>query len=115
QRDLAARDGNEANATLLLPKLSPALATRPVSLLLMKDVVSFRDQLAASGIKKATVTRYMNSFLAALHVAARLDKRITNTNEWKLSPLANDTEARNVILADDQVRTVVAAAYEMDY
>jgi integrase len=115
QRDLAARDGNEANATLLLPKLSPALALRPVSLLTTKDVLGFRDGLVATGIKKATVTRYMNSFFAALHLAARLDKRITNASAWTLSPLPNDTEARNVILADEQVRDVVAAAYEMQY
>jgi integrase len=115
RRDLAARDGNEANATLLLPKLSPALASKPVSLLTTKDVLGFRDQLVASGIKKATVTRYMNAFLAALRLAARLDKRITNAGEWKLETLPNDTEARNVILPADKVRAVVNAAYEREH
>jgi integrase len=115
QSDLAARDGNEANATLLLPKISPTLASRPVSLVTTKDMLGFRNALMASGIKKATVTRYMNAFLAALRLAARRDKRITNKDDWKLETLPNDTEARNVILANEQVRAVVAAAYDMDH
>ena len=115
QRDLKARGGNETNATLILPKVRPALAAKPVSALTARDVLGFRDSLVASGIKKSAVNRYMTSFRAALHLAARLDRRrITNGAEWKLEPLPDDGTARNVILSDDEVRAIVVAAYELD-
>jgi integrase len=114
QRDLAARDGNEVNATGLIGKLTPALATRPVSLLSTKDVIGFRDRLVDTGIKRATVNRYMTNFLAALRLAARLDRRITNKDDWQIGTLPSDSVARNIILSDGEVRRVVAAAYEFD-
>jgi integrase len=114
RRDLAARGGNEVNATGLLAKLTPSLASRPVTLVSTKDALGFRDGLVATGIKKVTVNRYLTSFLAALRLAARLDKRITNQGDWKLETLPSDSEARNVILSDVEVRAVVAAACELD-
>jgi integrase len=111
--NLAGRDGDECNATLLLPKLSPALSGKPVSMVTQRDVLAFREKLLAGGVKRTTATRSMSAFLAALRLAARLDRRITNAAEWKLEPLSNDGEARNVILSVDQVRAVVAAAYKV--
>jgi integrase len=115
RRDLVARDGNEANATVLLNHISPGLAARPVSMLTPKEIRAFRDGLIATGITKATVNRYMKALVACLNLAARLDDRITNMKAWKLSALPDATEARNVILIDDQVRTVVAGAYEIEH
>jgi hypothetical protein len=57
----------------------------------------------------------MKALVACLNLAARLDDRITNTKAWKLSALPDATEARNVILTDDQVRSVVAGAYGIEH
>lgn len=112
--DLVARGKNEWNATGLLPKLSPALADKAVALLIKKNVLGFRDSLVASGIKSATVNRYMTQFIAVLNHAAELDDRITNTKAWKLAILPAARNARRVILADDKVRAIVAAGYALD-
>jgi integrase len=111
--DLAARGGNEVNATGLINKLTPALASRPVSMVGAKDVKAFRDSLVATGVKRVTVNRYVTSFTAALRLAARLDKRITNKDDWQMEMLPSDSEARNVILSEQQVRNVVSEAYKL--
>jgi hypothetical protein len=113
--DLVARDGNEANATVLLGHISPGFTARPVSLLTPKEIRAFRDGLIATALAKSTVNRYMKALVACLNLAARLDDRITNTKAWKLSALPDATEARNVILDDDQLRTVVPAAYDVEH
>jgi integrase len=113
--DLVARDGNEANATVVLNHISPGLAARPVSMLTLKEIRAFRDGLIATGITKASVNRYIKSLVACLNLAARLDDRVTNMKAWKISALPDATEDRNVILTDDQVRTVIPAAYEAEH
>jgi integrase len=112
QRDLKARGGAEKNATGLLPKLSAALASKPVSMLSKKDVIGFRDGLVAGGMKASTVNRTMNQLIAAMNLAADRDERIVNTKAWKLQILPAARNARRVILPDDKVRAIVAAAYE---
>jgi integrase len=114
QRDLKARGGAEKNATGLLPKLSPALASKPASLLTKKDVMGFRDGLVASGIKASTVNRTMNAFIAALNLAADRDDRIVNMKAWQIQVLPAARNARRVILPDDKVRAIVAAGYQQD-
>lgn len=112
--ELKAQGGRETNATLLIGKLSPSLASRPVGMVSTRDVLGFRNALIATGIKNTTTTRYLNSFLAALRFAAQVDKRITNANDWKLESLQDDGEARNVILNAGETAAVVDAAYAYD-
>jgi integrase len=114
RRDLAARGGNEWNANGLLPKISPGLGDKAVSLLTKKDVLGFRDALVASGIVAATVNRYMTQFVAALNHAAEMDDRITNTKAWKLAILPAARNARRVILPVEKARAIVAAGYALD-
>ena len=53
---------------------------------------------------------------AALTLAAKRDKRITNRHVWEddLEALPNATMARNVVLADDVVGKLVTTAYARD-
>jgi hypothetical protein len=54
---------------------------------------------------------------AALTLAARADKRITNSTEWRngLTKLPDQNNARNVILGDDVVQAVIRTAFDVDY
>ena len=53
---------------------------------------------------------------AALEQAAQHDRRIQNRDAWEigLAGLPNAQAVRNVILPDDKVREIVAAAYGLD-
>jgi integrase len=113
QRHLEGRGQPGAQVAIVIKRLTPALAAKPVSMLTDREMLAFRDGLLAGGIKRNTTTRYWATFCAAMNRAAKLDKRITNT-PWKLEALPTDTEARNVILPDDKVRAIVAAGYRLD-
>jgi integrase len=115
KQDLIARDGNPWNATQVLAELTPALAARPVSTLSQKEIRAYRDGLIAKGLTRASVNRYMKSIVAGLNLAARLDARVANANAWKIPALPDSNKARNVILADAQLRNVVVAAYGISH
>jgi integrase len=118
ERDLIARDGSVANAGRIRKHLTPTLASKPVGLLRAVELAAWRDGLIADGMKSATVVRLSKATKAALNLAARRDRRITNRNEWRdgLSGIAENYASRNLQrLDDDQVRAVVAAAYEVDH
>jgi integrase len=114
ERDLRARGGLAGNASRLRHHLPPALASKPVAMLTSRELVRWRDSL--DGLKPATVNRTTRILKAACNLAAKHDPRITNTNAWKhgLASLRDSHRARNVILADAAVRTLIAAAYEID-
>jgi integrase len=117
ERDLIARNGSVANAGRIRKHLTPTLATKPVGLLTARELAGWRDSLIADGMKSATVVRLCKATKAALNLAARRDRRITNRNEWRdgLSGIAEHYASRNLQrLTDDQVRAVVAAAYDID-
>ena len=52
----------------------------------------------------------------ALEQAAQHDKRIQNRDAWEigLAALPNAQAVRNVILPDDKVRELIAAAYDLE-
>jgi hypothetical protein len=117
ERDLIARNGSVANAGRIRKHLSATLAAKPVGLLTARELAAWRDGLIADGMKSATVVRLCKATKAALNLAARRDRRITNRNEWRdgLSGVAEDYTSRNVQRLDDaKVRAVVAAAYGID-
>lgn len=113
QRHLEGRGQPGAQVGIIINRLSPALAAKPVSMLTDREALAFRDGLLAGGIKRNTTTRYWATFGAAMNRAAKLDKRIRNS-PWKLEALPSDTEARNIILPDDKVRAICAAGYRLD-
>src|SRR5262249_43598611 len=113
--NLKARGGHVANARWIRYHLPPTLAAKPVSLLTSRELQHLRDGLVGK-IKNASINRVMKGLKAALTLAAKHDPRITNANAWKvgLEALPDAHTARNVILTDDEVRALVAAAYVED-
>jgi integrase len=111
--DLNARGGREYNASLARLHVPPALLGKPVGLLTIRDLRSFRDGLL-KGRTTGTVNRVISVLRAALELAAATDSRITNTAAFKvgLKKLPDAAKARNVVLTDAQVRHLVALAYD---
>jgi hypothetical protein len=114
ERDLRARGGLTGNVSRVRHHLPPSLATKPVAMLTSRELQHWRDGL---DMKPATINRTTRQLKAALNLAQRLDPtRITNTHAWKigLASLRDTHRARNAILTDEQVRAVIAAAYDID-
>jgi integrase len=112
--DLRSRDGLAGNVSRVRHHLTPTLASKPVSLLTATELRHWRDGLE---LKPATVNRTTRQLKAALNLAQRLDPtRITNAHAWKvgLASLRDTHRPRNAILTDEQVRALIAAAYEID-
>lgn len=116
ERHLARHGGHPGNVSRLRYHTSPALTAKPVALLTERDLEGWRDKMLAAGCAPASVVRNAKSFKAALNLAARRDKRITNLSAWRdgLGKLVDSYNARNAGLPDDQVRAIVGAAYQID-
>jgi integrase len=113
--DLKARGAQEANALRVHHHLPPTLASKATGLLTSRELQRFRDSLVGE-IKPASINRMLKGLKAALNLAAQHDPRITNTSAWRvgLAGLPDAHEARNVVLADEQARGLIAAAYAED-
>jgi integrase len=117
QHDLIARGGSVANAGRIRKHLTSTLAAKPVGLLTARELAHWRDSLITDGMKPATMVRLCKATKAALSLAARRDHRILNRNAWRdgLSGIAENSGTRNLQRLDDnQVRAIVAAAYDID-
>jgi integrase len=116
ERDLEARGGDAYNARRARIHAG-TLLDKPVALLSTLDVVRWREGLIAKQLAADTINRVRNTLRAALTLAAKRDPRIVNERVWQrdLEALPNATEHRNVILADDVVAKLIAAAYGRDY
>jgi integrase len=112
--DLQARGGRPYNARLARIHLPPSLLQKPVGLLTVGELKNWRDGLL-TGRTKATVNRVVAVLSAALELAAATDPRIT-ARPWKtgLKKLAgaNEHNARNVVLPEEQVSALVRLAYK---
>jgi integrase len=113
--DLKARGASIYNARMPRRHLTPALLSKPVQLLGAAELKRWRDSLLGK-MERASINRVLKCVRAALALAEAHDPRIKNAAERKigLGGLPDAARARNVILADDQVRAIVAAAYERD-
>ena len=80
----------------------------------VRELRHWRDALIKKGLSPATVKRTGKAFKAALNLLADQDPRITNRSAWQvgLASLPDAEESRNVILPDDVVLRIIAAAYE---
>jgi hypothetical protein len=117
ERDLIARGQLSANARMVRFHLTTALGNTPLAILTARDLVFWRDGLLANGMRPATLVRISKSLKAALNLSARHDSNITNTSAWRngLSGISEDFVSRNIqVLSDDQVRSIIVAAYEVD-
>jgi integrase len=116
EQDLLTRGGNKANARRAKAILSPILLSKPVALLTVRELKHLRDARVAKGGKPASINRGCRALKAALNLAAAHDSRISNQSAWRigLAALPDGYYARNVILTDDEVRALIAAAYAED-
>jgi integrase len=116
RRDLEARNANPYNAESPRVHLTGVLLAKPVQLLNAHELKKWRDGLLTK-VAAATVNRICRCLFAALELARHHDERIQNRRAWEvgLAGLPDAQEARNVIISDDKVRELIAAAYRLDY
>ena len=114
--DLEARGANPYNAEWPRLHLTSILLSKPVALLTATELKKWRDGLLGT-MAPSTINRLCRCLGAALEQAAQHDKRIQNRDAWEtgLAGLPNAQEVRNVIISDDKVRELIAAAYRLDH
>jgi integrase len=111
EQDLRTRGGDPGNVTRVRSHLAADMLQRTVSSLTASELKHWRDRLAKN-LAPSTVNRTTTCLKAALNLAADNDDRIAR-RPWETGLLAlrDADRSRNVVLNDDQVRRVVAAAY----
>jgi integrase len=116
KRDLEARNANPYNAESPRVHLTSVLLAKPVQLLNAHELKKWRDGLLTK-VAPATVNRVCRCLFAALELARRHDERIQNRHAWEvgLNALPDAQEARNVVIPDDKVLELIAAAYRLDH
>lgn len=114
--DLKARGGAVSNVGMPRKHLSTVLMSKPVMLISANEWKLWRDSLIGGGLQPSSINRLLKSLRAALALAARLDPRIQNAEARRigLQALPDADRDRNVILADDKISELVAAAYAND-
>ena len=115
---LRAHGGDPKNASRVRGHLTPALASKTVSLLAAKELTAWRSGLIAKGLSPAAADRVARAFKASLALAARHDARVANSHARREGlrrlPSHETHNPRNIILPDATVRAIVAAAYAHD-
>jgi integrase len=116
RRDLEARSANPYNAEHPRLHLTSVLLSKPVALLTATELKKWRDGLLGK-MAPSTINRTCRCLCAALALAAQHDERIRNRDAWEvgLAGLPDAQEARNVIMSDDKVLELIAAAYRLDH
>jgi hypothetical protein len=112
EADLRTRGGDKGNVGRVRTHLPSRLGDKLVIDLTEDMLRRWRDALATK-LAPATVNRTTTALKAALNLAADLDKRIVDRRPWDigLATLPGADQSRNVILADGEVRRLIAAAY----
>jgi integrase len=114
--DLKARGGEIGNVSRIEFHMTPSLRSKPVATLNARELRHWRDHLLDKGLAPGSVVRCCKSLAAALSLCAAHDPRVQNRDAWRvgLAALPDASKARNVVLPDDMVRAIVAAAYQID-
>jgi hypothetical protein len=111
--DLRVRGAGAANASHPRGHLTAPLLSMPVSLLTVRELRHWRNNLTAT-MKPSSANRTCKNLKAALSLAAAHDDRIVNSRAWTIGlaaiPEDEDVES-NLVLSDEQRRDLVAAAY----
>ncbi len=113
EADLKTRGGDIGNVGRVRIHLPASLAAKSVINLTEAELRRWRDGLVKT-LSPATVNRTATVAKAALNLAADLDGRIASRHAWEvgLATLPGAEQSRNVILADEVVQALVAAAYD---
>jgi integrase len=114
--DLLAHGAHASNADRIRTHLSHTLASKCVAILSVGDLRQFRDGLAEKNLKPGSINRCTKALKAALNAAADADTRITNRSSWRigLKLLPTGNAARRLVLPDEDIRRIVAAAHAID-
>jgi integrase len=113
QANLIARGGDVHNVGRVRGHLPNTLAGKTVALLTARELRRFRDNLLAKKLRASSVNRISSALRAALNLAAAHDQRINNHTAWRigLATIFDAAQARNVILPDQVIRGIIAAAF----
>jgi integrase len=114
EASLKQRGADAGNASRVRMYLPAALAASAVGMFRVRDFVAWRQALTDAGLSPAAFNRSNVGLRAALNLAASQDEGITNSRAWQtgLVNIPNAGRARNVVLSEQDVRGIVAAAYE---
>ena len=111
---LKARGGQPYNAQQPRALLPAAMLSKPLQLISRGELERWRDRLVGDR-QAATVNRLVKGLMAAFALAGGTNARVrAHLPELKIKPLPAASRARNVVLANDQVRAIIRAAYEHD-
>jgi integrase len=113
EKELIANEADPHNAKRVRGHLPSTLLTKPVALLNATELRKWRDGLITKKLAPSTVNRTKIGLHAALELAGKSDPRITNRQAWQvgLATLPDAVNARRMVLPDDDVRSLIAAAY----
>lgn len=115
EADLKTRGGDTHNVNRVRIHLPPTLAGKSVALLTVDDMRDWRDGLRR---RPASINRICTVLKAALNLTASKDTRLSS-RAWEvgLATIPDAEEARNVILRDADVLTVIeeARAYGTEF
>ncbi|WP_052833092.1 hypothetical protein [Bradyrhizobium sp. LTSP885] len=118
EADLIRRKANKGNATQIRYNMPDWLGRKKLVLCVENDFTVWRNNMITENkLELASADRVGRVLKAALNLAAKADKRIINSAEWRnaLTKLNNDSEsARNVILPADIERAIIDTAYQID-
>ena len=113
--DCVVRGADSRNASVPRYHLSSTLLAKPVSMLSVRELRTWRNGLVKV-MKASSVNRVNKSLKAALNLAAAHDDRISNSKAWTVGLAAlpeDDVSESNLVLTDAQRRAVIAAAYDI--
>ncbi len=108
EADLNTRGGDIRNVSRVRLHLPPALAGKIVLLLTVDDLRDWRDGLRR---RPASINRTCSALKAALNLAASKDMRLSS-RVWEvgLATIPDAEDARNVILGDAEVLSLIEGA-----
>src|SRR4029450_4328151 len=112
---IRSRGGRLGKARRVENHLTGTLAGKPVALLTVRDLQTWRNGLKEK-MEPSSVNRTRTGLRAALELAATLDHRITNRHVFRLGlrGLPGSNKARRIVLPDADVLRILKAAYDVD-
>jgi integrase len=113
QADLKTRGRQALNVTRVRKHLTSAMLKKPIALLTVDDFRKWRDGLVKS-MTAASANRTCRGLKAALNRASDHDDSLSR-RAWTvgLALIPNAEQSRNVILAEDAVRRIIATARDI--
>jgi integrase len=112
--DIETRGGDIGNMTRVKAHVPESLAQKNVSLLTVRELREWRDNLAKH-LAPASVNRTAAAFKAALNLAADDDERIASRQAWDLglATIPDAEQSRNVILDESVLLALIANARDV--